>query len=731
MTFDWEKFKKSNVARIFVAYAVVVFASMQILDYLLPIIEAPLWVAQTLTIVLFLGFPISLLIGWATQRSGSDSPEIGPTGQTAGSYIPRQKLIMLGLASSVLFGFLGLILMPYLLDQASYAPQPNGEATLSQVPQTRGVRTELNLGFTGVHPFWGFRTQIALSPDGTKIVFLNQTQSGGEIMIRDLLSIETPRVLASYSGAGVGFFSFSSDGEWVVFKTDQSLQRVRVEGGAPQSIADNPHNGGVYATDQHAFFTDRTTGNLMRASIIGNAQPDIVATEEGKAFFWPQLLPDGIHLLVTSVDNALATASTSQTQIIDLKSLERETLIEAAFNARYSSSGHIVFSRDAAVWAVPFDASALTLEGDQVPVLLEVETDQRRGTANYTFSESGRLAYLRGDTLNETSGALNLVRFGRDAEVALADIESQQFGHLSMSPNERQVALTIYENAATSDIWIWDLNRDILGRRTFEGNAKRPIWTTSGRDIIYSVTGVDDPNQGGLWTIAANGTSQPSPIFPSRDVLWPRTIDSKNKLLFTMHTGPVGSYSLDLTPSEEENITEERAVLLELMPQVDAAASLSISPDENWLAYVSIETGIPEVYVRPYPDVESGKWQASIGGGVAPLWNKSDSELFYGYQGQQFSVRFREEELDSDGRPTYIEFDRPTSIGQVPILGGTNFWNPWSYSSDRDEFIAVTGGGAALNQAGALEALLAEQVSLIVIEDWFSELKSLAPKFQN
>ena len=68
MAFDFEKFKKSNIARVFVAYAVIVFASMQILDYLLPIIEAPLWVAQVLTIILFLGFPAALLIGWAIQR---------------------------------------------------------------------------------------------------------------------------------------------------------------------------------------------------------------------------------------------------------------------------------------------------------------------------------------------------------------------------------------------------------------------------------------------------------------------------------------------------------------------------------------------------------------------------------------------------------------------------------------------------------------------------------------
>ena len=95
MSFDFERFKKSYVARIFVAYAVVVFASMQIFDYLLPIIEAPLWVAQTLTIILFLGFPISLLIGWATQRPTSDSSVDDNVPRNLGSTMTRQKIIII------------------------------------------------------------------------------------------------------------------------------------------------------------------------------------------------------------------------------------------------------------------------------------------------------------------------------------------------------------------------------------------------------------------------------------------------------------------------------------------------------------------------------------------------------------------------------------------------------------------------------------------------------------
>ena len=198
MSFDLERFKQSNVARIFVAYAVVVFASMQIFDYLLPIIEAPLWVAQTLTMILFLGFPISLLIGWATQRPSSESSFDDNVPRNSRSTMPRQKMIIIGLASSALFGFLGLVLMPYMLDQAAYTSELSSTDRILRPPVQRGIRTELNLGFTGVHPFWGFRTKLSLSPDGTKLVYLDQSDAGGDLMVRDLLTLDPPRVLYSY-----------------------------------------------------------------------------------------------------------------------------------------------------------------------------------------------------------------------------------------------------------------------------------------------------------------------------------------------------------------------------------------------------------------------------------------------------------------------------------------------------------------------------------------------------
>ena len=129
--------------------------------------------------------------------------------------------------------------------------------------------------------------------------------------------------------------------------------------------------------------------------------------------------------------------------MLDLNTLEGQVLIESAFDAQYARSGHIIFSRDAAVWAVPFDLANLEIIGGQVPVVLEVETEQRRGAAIYSVSDSGRLIYLRGGAIGSDAGGWSLTKFGRDGVRSMVDLDSQLYGHLALSPNESEMALTV------------------------------------------------------------------------------------------------------------------------------------------------------------------------------------------------------------------------------------------------------------------------------------------------
>ena len=729
MKFELERFKQSNVARIFVAYAVVAFGLMQIFDYLLPIIEAPLWVAQTLTLLLFLGFPISLLVGWVTQRPVVSAGSAKETNEPSYAHsMSRQRLILIGLGSSAIFGFLGFISMPYLLDQASFNNRVVvAEPNVLQSPARRGVRTELNLGTTGLHGFFGIKTEIALSPDGTKLAYIEYVGSGGNIYLRDLLNLDSVRLLVTMQNPASGRLSFSSDGEWVVYLDDRRLNRVRIEGGAPQELSPNRiSNGGVAATEDAFYFSTNGGAALSKLSLaLGGEIEELISGST--TFWWPRVLPGDTHLLVTTSADSNSVGATGTVELIDLSTLERKVLLESAFNARYAATGHIVFSRDASIWAVPFDLAMMEITGDQVPVVQGVETDQRRGAAIYSFSEDGRLAYLRGEEVGSGSGGLALAKISRDgSETDIVDLETGLYGNLSLSPDERQVALTIFQSPTVSDVWLWDLNRDILGRRTFEGNASRPIWSPDGQNIIYRVldsSSDDSPN--GIWSIRANGTAQPVPLFLSDRQTWPRTISDDGDLIFTMNSGTLfETYTTSL--GDVNNSAEIQAAQLDLAPEVNAYSGPILSPNNLWLAYSTMETGTPEVYVRPWPDIESGKWQVSIGGGYLPYWNKATNEILYqNMNGGRSRVVYREGQTESDNRPTFLEFDRPEVLASSPNVTQTeNRLRAWIYRASMGDFLGVIAPNMAINEGLAAD-ILSNQTTLVVVEEWFDELKSL------
>ena len=209
------------------------------------------------------------------------------------------------------------------------------------------------------------------------------------------------------------------------------------------------------------------------------------------------------------------------------------------------------------------------------------------------------------------------------------------------------MAFTRYGEGATSDIFVWDLDRNTLGRRTFDGTASKPIWTPDGTQLIYS-----DSTEG-LRIIASNGTDQPSTIFSSSNAT-PTSISPDGKLIFDMGN-PRKLYMLDLFSQEN---SEQKATELSIAPNLIQFHQSTISPDGNWIAYVSPETGITQIYVRPFPNINAGKWQASVDGGFQPLWSGSSNELFYfsNNGSSQMKVDFSIDQDDQPSRPIYRFF---------------------------------------------------------------------------
>jgi serine/threonine-protein kinase len=82
--------------------------------------------------------------------------------------------------------------------------------------------------------------------------------------------------------------------------------------------------------------------------------------------------------------------------------------------------------------------------------------------------------------------------------------------------------------------------------------------------------------------------------------------------------------ALDLSDQEHPKAGKPELFLRTPFNERDPA----FSPDGHWIAYVSNESGMPELYVRPYPG-PGGKWQISTGGAEYPKWSRNGRELFY------------------------------------------------------------------------------------------------------
>ena len=135
----------------------------------------------------------------------------------------------------------------------------------------------------------------------------------------------------------------------------------------------------------------------------------------------------------------------------------------------------------------------------------------------------------------------------------------------------------------------------------------------------------------------------------------------------------------------------------------------ALSPDGRWIAYESNETGDDEIYVRPFPNANDGKWQVSAGGGLNPVWSRRGNEIFYISTDGLMSVA----EVSTQGGFRVGQRSSLFNVDERGLAYGSNYTG-WDVSPDGDRFVFVQFAGlegAALNQ-------------LVVIENFFRDLES-------
>jgi serine/threonine-protein kinase len=201
----------------------------------------------------------------------------------------------------------------------------------------------------------------------------------------------------------------------------------------------------------------------------------------------------------------------------------------------------------------------------------------------------------------------------------------------ALSPDGSEIAIT-NTTGAGSQVWVKQLATGAFTRLTTDvANADRPVWTPDGRRVAFLATA------NGVRTAfirRADGSDSARAVVPSRPPLDEIAFGPRGRYT-VLRTQGGGAGTRHLLVLENGKDTVPRVLI---QSRFDHYA-MTISPDGHWLAYVSEESGSPEVYVRPFPNVDSARVPISIGGGVEPVWSRSGTELFFrGPRGEMFSA---------------------------------------------------------------------------------------------
>jgi serine/threonine protein kinase len=512
------------------------------------------------------------------------------------------------------------------------------------------------------------RPSVALSPDGKLLVYVARSNEGSHLRLRPMDSFGSDPIPGT-DGAFHPFFS--PDGRWVAFFTETKLKKAAIPGGQVVTLCEarNPV-GGSWDPGGWVYFAVDWGREIKRVTAEGGT-PESVRTSG----YWPRVLPDRKTLMVTRGDRLAPSI-----EIEPLGGGESRRIIDRGGDARYLATGHLVFARTGQLLAAPFDLQRLEVTGPAVPVIDGVRTEVRDGV-QASFSADGMVAFVAGSPGSEIRPAW----VDRLGNVEPLWFPSGAYAGPRVSPGGDRVAVVLAE--INPEIWVFDFLRKTQVRITADGNHLYPLWSPDGLWVIYQKAG------SGVFRRRSNGTGEEE-LVTEIDVS-PLSVTPDGESLLAVNSNQ-DLWSVPLAGPSHGGTIIARATPVSRLSR--------LSPDGRWMALTSDETGRYEVYVQPYPSTGE-KWMISTSGGEEPIWSMTGDEIFYRYGKRWVAVS--------------IDTTDGFSAGPATMLFEGDFANAPGYSYD----VEPKGGRFLVFQR--MEAAPPTQIN--IIENWFEELKRLAP----
>src|SRR5262245_13919267 len=503
-------------------------------------------------------------------------------------------------------------------------------------------------------------TSFAISPDGQAIVFEGTTQGRTQLWLRALNEV-TPAGLAGTDGAAAPFWS--PDGRSIGFFADGKLKRLDLNGRSVQTLAKAVLGYGGRWNHDGAIRFAQAVSPIRRISQKGGDPVAVTRlSPQQTALAFPQFLPDGRHFLYF----ALGSGDARGVYVGQIDGVESRRLFDADGPARYTSSGHLLFARQATLIAQPFDPAHIQLTGNSFPFVehFAMEFDQ----AAVSTSPAGPIAYRR--AVDARRQLVWLDRSGRELS-RIADQGGTIF-NLAASPDGQQLAVQRFVSGTPNDIWLLQLERGTFVRFTSNPwDEVRPLWSPDGSRIVFG-SGRRGPIEL-VWKSVTGGEDEEplvtSPSYVKSAMDW----SPDGKFLLYRIADPKSGFDLWALP-----MVGERKPFPVVQTDFDEREA-QFSPDGKWIAYQSNESGRFEVYVRPFPG-PGRTWAVSTQGGSQVRWRADGRELFYlALDGRLMAVSLR---LAADDRT--VDADPPVPLFATRVGAAVDPINGHQYIASGD-----------------------------------------------
>ncbi|MHB1095943.1 MAG: hypothetical protein ACYC3F_07195 [Gemmatimonadaceae bacterium] len=552
---------------------------------------------------------------------------------------------------------------------------------------------------------------IAVSPDGSNLVYVGP-QEGAADATSSQLWIKARDKSAAVPLAGtraVQSFTFSPDGQWLAFSQSDKLKKIPINGGAAITLADSVAalRGVAWLDDGTIVIPKIGSTALLRVSEVGGPISTIWRGDSTLVTF-PEALPGSHGVLFT-----LCGAGECTLRVTNPNDTSSHLVARGVLRAFYVPTGHLVYSRpDGGMLALAFNSRTLQAGDAPVPLLDSIMTGVN-GSPAFAASREGTVFTRAGGTASAQRlyELAWLDRSGRRSPVdssfrfALTAFGSTNAGW-QLSPDGNRVVLGLNTDAG-DNIWVKQLPRGPLSRVSFDSTGgMRPRWSRDGRSVTYI------GRTGALVRRRADGTGQDEELIRVKSAnILEGVFTPDEKAIVFRSGGGVGPGGRDIMIATLGKDNTPRPLIASR--EFDESG-IAISPDGHWVAYEGDEAGRSEIFVRRFPDVDSGKWQVSSRGGRSALWSRNGRELF-------FVNSAREIVVVSIAPGAAFTAGEPKTLFKLPAeyyLDDPNNYTPFDISPDGQRFL----------MARLVQATDARNAPLVVTENWFTELKRIVSR---